>query len=266
MVAVALGASDTTRFSILGSSGVGDLNIGILPPAESHRYTFDIPSAVFESFTLAAAVDSLAGLSTQLGPADAIEFRMDLAENPLDQLRQFDGTLPIIATNRAKWEGGKASDKGRLDQLADAMSIPAVAAIDVELAAISDGTATRVLETAATQNVDVIASWHDFESTPSKTTMRRRLIEGSEHADIAKIAVMASHIGDVLPLLQVTHELSDRGIPVATMSMGEAGRHSRVVAPLYGSRIGYAPPSDQGATAPGQFELGRMAELIDTLR
>ena len=49
------------------------------------------------------------------------------------------------------------------------------------------------------------------------------------------------------------------------MAMGEAGRHSRAVAPLYGSRIGYAPVDPAEATAPGQFDLTTLTELIERL-
>jgi 3-dehydroquinate dehydratase-1 len=50
------------------------------------------------------------------------------------------------------------------------------------------------------------------------------------------------------------------------MAMGEAGRHTRVVAPLYGSRIGYAPVDPARATAPGQYDLGTLSRLVDELR
>jgi 3-dehydroquinate dehydratase-1 len=50
------------------------------------------------------------------------------------------------------------------------------------------------------------------------------------------------------------------------MAMGEAGRHSRAVAPLYGSKIGYAPVRPENATAPGQYDLETLRELIDQLK
>jgi 3-dehydroquinate dehydratase-1 len=53
---------------------------------------------------------------------------------------------------------------------------------------------------------------------------------------------------------------------VATMAMGEAGRHSRAVAPLYGSRIGYAPVDPADATAPGQYDLETLRGLVETLQ
>jgi len=47
--------------------------------------------------------------------------------------------------------------------------------------------------------------------------------------------------------------------------MGAAGRHTRAVAPLYGSRIGYAPVDPSAATAPGQYDLATLRDLVDRL-
>ncbi|MFC6730537.1 type I 3-dehydroquinate dehydratase, partial [Natronoarchaeum mannanilyticum] len=42
-------------------------------------------------------------------------------------------------------------------------------------------------------------------------------------------------------------------------------RHSRAVAPLYGSRIAYAPVDAEDATAPGQYDLATLRELVEQL-
>jgi 3-dehydroquinate dehydratase-1 len=49
------------------------------------------------------------------------------------------------------------------------------------------------------------------------------------------------------------------------MAMGEAGKHTRAVAPVYGSKIGYAPVDPERATAPGQFDLATLRRLVDEL-
>jgi 3-dehydroquinate dehydratase-1 len=50
------------------------------------------------------------------------------------------------------------------------------------------------------------------------------------------------------------------------MAMGAAGSHTRAVAPLYGSKIGYAPVDAGDATAPGQYDLATLASLVTTLQ
>ncbi len=220
----------------------------------------------FESFVLAAATADLTDEPAAREHADAVELRMDLATDPLAQLEAYDGELPLLVTNRVEWEGGEAADgPERLDALAAALEHPDVEAVDVELAAVRDGDAGRVVASARDRGVSVVVSVHDFEGTPDRDRMESLLATAAEKGDVGKLAVTAETPGDVLALLDATWSVTADGSRVATMAMGEAGRHSRAVAPLYGSRIGYAPVDPADATAPGQFDLARLAELVERL-
>ncbi|ELZ25997.1 type I 3-dehydroquinate dehydratase [Natrinema limicola] len=216
----------------------------------------------FDSFVLTAATADLSDEPAAREHADAVEFRMDLADEPLVALEAYDGELPILATNRAEWEGGEATDEGRLEALADATAFEAVAAIDVELESILDGEAEALLETARERDVSIVASAHDFEGTPPRKELVRTLTEAGKYADVAKLAVTAESKADTLALLSATEQLTSHGDTVATMAMGEVGSHTRAVAPVYGSKIGYAPVDPADATAPGQYDLETLAELV----
>jgi 3-dehydroquinate dehydratase-1 len=221
----------------------------------------------FAEFVLVASTAELGEEPAARAHADAVEYRLDLAADGLDAVASYDGVLPLLVTNRSEREGGEAPDTpARLDALRAAIEHPPVAAVDVELAAIRDGGGQRVVEHAREHDVAVVVSTHDFERTPDRERMRALLQAENEHGDVAKLAVTAQDRGDVLDLLAVTHERSATGERVATMAMGEAGRHSRAVAPLYGSRIGYAPVDPAEATAPGQYDLERLRDLVDHLR
>lgn len=230
-------------------------------------------SLAFETFTLAASTADLAeaGAAAAAG-ADAVEFRMDLADDPLAELAAYAGDLPVVATNRARWEGGEAAPEGRLADLAVAAEHDAVAAVDVELAALrgypepeADADAADVVAAARGDDAAVVVSVHDFAGTPSERTMSRLLTVAAAAGDVGKLAVTAESRGDALRLLSATHTASSAGATVATMAMGEAGRHTRAVAPLYGSRIGYAPVSADDATAPGQYDVATLHELVTQL-
>jgi 3-dehydroquinate dehydratase-1 len=238
----------------------------------------------FDSFVLAAATDDLGVEPTAREHADAVEFRMDLATDSLRALEGYDGDLPVIATNRAAWEGGEApGGDGRLETLAAAAEHDAVGAIDVELGALeaggdagSDGIggageaetasdASWVADHAREHGASVIASVHDFEGTPPREDLDDLLARAAAAGDVGKLAVTAGTPGDVLDLLACTWDHTVHGSAVATMAMGEAGQHSRAVCPLYGSRIGYAPVAAGGTTAPGQYDLATLRSLIDRL-
>ena len=227
----------------------------------------------FDSFVLAAATDSVGVEPAAREHADAVEFRLDLADDPWASLTAYDGELPLILTNRPTWEGGEATDEDRrLSLLADALDQPAVAAVDLELHALTgdsdaaDTDAAREVRAAARDcGVPVIASVHDFESTPPVASLSALLERTAAEGDVGKLAVTATDRADALSVLQATHEATTAGQRVATMAMGEAGRHTRAVAPLYGSRIGYAPVESSEATAPGQYSLAALSSLVSQL-
>lgn len=219
----------------------------------------------FDSFVLAASTADLSEEPRAREHADCVEFRMDLSDDPLTALASYTGELPLIATNRADWEGGEATTGNRLDDLARAAAFNSVEAIDIELAALESGTGEEAAAHARDHGTSVIASAHDFEGMPvdgMNDTLRR----ATEYGDIGKLAVTAETPGDVLALLSTTDELASDGNRVATMAMGEVGRHSRAIAPIYGSRIGYAPVDPANATAPGQYDLATLRELVERLR
>ena len=227
---------------------------------------------MFDEFVLAAATADLSDEPAAREHADALEYRMDLADDPLAGLAEYDGALPLIVTNRAEWEGGEAGDLGRFEDLSDALVHDSVLAVDIELAALRgnapDGEqshATALREEARREGVVVIASVHDFSSTPEVGTLVDLLADAASGGDVGKLATTAEVPEDALAMLEATHEATAAGHKVATMCMGEAGRHTRAVTPVYGSRIGYAPVDPADATAPGQYPLATLRTLVDEL-
>jgi 3-dehydroquinate dehydratase-1 len=223
----------------------------------------------FSSFRLLAAGADLAMAPHARADADGIELRMDFAADPLDQLDGYEGDLPVLVTNRVHWEGGEADDSAaRLDALERAVEFDAVTAVDLELAALEgagDHDASRVADHAREHDASVVVSTHNFEATPDTDTITDRLGRACEYGDVGKMASTAHAPADVLAMLDATRQLTAAGERVATMCMGEAGRHSRAVAPLYGSRIGYAPVDPEAATAPGQYDLATLRSLVEQL-
>ncbi|MEF8776863.1 MAG: type I 3-dehydroquinate dehydratase [Haloarculaceae archaeon] len=220
----------------------------------------------FVEFVLAGATGDLGDEAAARGHADALEFRMDIADDPRSVLGNYRGQLELIATNRAEEEGGEAPEAPeRLATLEVAADHPLVGAIDVELATVERGEADDLIAYARERGTAVVVSTHDFEGTPEAETMIALLERACEYGDVGKLAVTATDPTDVLSLLSVTARATAEGRTVATMAMGEAGRHSRAVAPIYGSRIGYAPVRPGAATAPGQYDLATLSDLVERL-
>ena len=94
----------------------------------------------FEEFVLAAVTADLSVEPAAREHADAVEFRLDLADDGRARLDAYDGDLPLLVTNRVEWEGGEAADEpARIEALERAVEHPAVEAVDVELAAVKSG-------------------------------------------------------------------------------------------------------------------------------
>ena len=215
-----------------------------------------------EESALAATTNDLTREKDARGIADLIEFRMDKAESPIEQLAEYDGQLPIIATNRARWFGGKASDTGRLDDLFSASRFESVEFVDIELETI------RSKEWLAHEfhenDVQLIISHHDFETTPNREVLDAIIEQCASYGDIAKVATFPQNQADTLTLLEAVNDATRRGIDVAGISMGEIGSHTRIIGHLYGSKLGYAPLlADDVDYAPGQIPLEKLASLIE---
>ena len=218
-----------------------------------------------DDFALAATTNDLTREPEARGVADLVEFRMDRAEAPIEQLDAYDGDLPVVATNRNRWFGGGANDTGRLDALFAASRFDAVAYVDLELETV------RAKEWLAGEfrgnDVELIVSHHDFDATPERAVLTAIIEECADYGDIAKVATYPEDLSDTLTLLGALREATEAGIDTAGIAMGAIGSHTRVVGHVYGSKLGYAPlADDESEYAPGQLPLRRLAALVDATR
>ncbi|MCZ7393650.1 MAG: type I 3-dehydroquinate dehydratase [Candidatus Methanoperedens sp.] len=195
----------------------------------------------------------------QLG-ADMLELRIDLLDADalkiLQALKKL--SLPVIITNRMKQEGGawEGSEDKRIQKLLSLL--PGADAVDIELCAQERD---AVVEKARSNGKTVIISTHDFQRTPGIDVMLGVIRESFEAGgDIAKLAVMPHSFEDVLRLLEVT--LQSKG-KVCTIAMGNIGRHSRIIAPIYGSVMTYGYVD--APTGQGQFKVDELKYVLKLL-
>ncbi len=217
---------------------------------ENQKYRMKLESRIVATL----GKDALRDVSLAM-EADMIEVRLDLIDgDPLEAIRSIrcNTSLPLIATNRWKAEGGnfKGSEAQRLDLLLKASEFADF--IDIEL------NAKLRSELIAQINKPAIVSYHNFREMPCPEDLRLILQEISRTgAAIAKIAVTPASLKDNLMLLEL---LLEADMPLCVIAMGELGSHMRAIAPIYGSALTYCYIS--GAVAPGQMSLWDLRQVL----
>ena len=209
-------------------------------------------------------------------PIDIVEWRADWYEGVLEfekveevlsRLRKILGEIPILFTFRTICEGGrKELRKEEYLTLNEAVIKTGNADIlDVELF-YDEEIVSRIIDSAHRQKVAVLASNHDFQKTPPKEEIVRRMQSMQDvGADILKIAVMPQNKKDVIALLEATEEMTrqyaDR--PVVAIAMSELGIISRIAGETFGSAITFGAVGK--TSAPGQIPVHELKEVLDTL-
>lgn len=187
--------------------------------------------------------------------ADLLEFRIDFLDEPdVDMVKEVleDIELPVIATNRVSSEGGyfKGSEEERINLLLAAASQADY--VDVEL-----NTSNHLRDKVIQASPQTIISYHNFHKTPSLLTLRKIIEKEKKLGDLAKFAVTPLNWEDSLKVLNLTLEYEG----TLGLAMGEYGKYTRVLAPLFGAPFTYA--SGDRVTAPGQMDLKTTRFILD---
>lgn len=217
----------------------------------------------------------LAAVVTQI--PDLIEWRVDFFAGIGDtgrvvamaqQIREGAAGIPIIFTRRSTREGGESVGISEEQVLALNQAVCATKYIDfVDYELSSDPQHfQQALASAHAAGVQLIASFHNFQFTPSSEEIIAKFVAAEEAgADIAKVAVMPRAIDDVLTLLSATLEGSRRiKLPIISMSMGGYGLLSRLFGWAFGSSVTFAVGDK--ASAPGQVPIADLRVVLEILQ
>ncbi len=150
----------------------------------------------------------------------------------------------MIITNRLQDEGGffKGSEKERIDILLKTAEYADM--VDIELQ-----TDINLINQVIEASKSTIVSFHDFKKTLSFPELINIVKREHELGDIAKFSVMPKNHKDTLIVLKVLSEVDN----TIGISMGEIGKYTRLIAPIFGSPITYA--SIDKKSAPGQLDI-----------
>ena len=196
--------------------------------------------------------------------ADIIEIRLDSLKkhNELANIANCSNT-PLIATNRSTKCQGKfsGSETERKKILLDAAG-NGFEYVDLEL---STPRLKEIVGNLRGMGVKPIISFHDFDETPSSSqlneVLRREIDSG---ADVCKIVTTARVVEDNLTVLDFVSKAS-KSARMVCFSMGDLGKPSRLLSPVFGAFFTIASLESGRKTASGQLTIREMKTIYEAL-
>ena len=196
--------------------------------------------------------------------ADLIEVRLDCLENQrgLADLAAY-GKTPKIATNmphscHGKFPGTEAERQQTLRSAAK----NGFEYVDVEL---STPQLKDFIKEVNELGAKPIVSFHEFNGSLSSSELNSILErEISSGADVCKIVTTAKRIEDNLTILNFTSAASNK-TKLVCFCMGELGKVSRLLSPLFGGFFTFASLERGSETASGQMTIQEMKAAYELL-
>ncbi len=189
--------------------------------------------------------------------ADLVEVRLDCLEETLslqDLTKSTD--LPLIAANRLQTEKGYfiGTETERQQTLLDAAKNGfEYADVDISSPKYKEAIATLTLLGAKP-----VASYHKYDGALTVSAMEKILDEQiTSGANICKIVTTARQIEDNLPTLNFISWASSKA-KLVCFCMGELGKVSRLLSPLFGAYFTFASLEQGSETAAGQMSVEEM--------
>ena len=189
---------------------------------------------------------------------------IDKLKTMAQRLRELYKEIPLLVTFRSHREGGvyKLSDEKYCKLYESIIPTKLLDIIDIELF-MPEEIVEKLILLSRENGVKVILCNHDFDKTPSKEEIIKRLKMMEEKgADIGKIATMPHNVTDLLTLLEATKEAKEQmNCPIITMSMGKIGMLSRITGEIFGSAMTFGVA--RNASAPGQIPAKELKEVLN---
>jgi 3-dehydroquinate dehydratase I len=196
-----------------------------------------------------------------LSGCEFAEVRIDALENPSenDVAGIFSAKPGMLATCRP----GKIAEDARMALLLRAIDSGA-GFVDVELEA-GENFRRGIILRAKERGCKVIISHHDYSETPSAAMLESIALACiAKGADIAKIACAANSMQDSARLLGLLGKEGVQG-RLVVVGMGEAGKITRVAAPLLGSPFTFASLTKGEKTADGQIDAKTLKKIMEVI-
>jgi 3-dehydroquinate dehydratase type I len=196
--------------------------------------------------------------------ADFVEVRLDCLETSRKLSDLSASTkIPLIATNKLQSEKGsfRGTETERQQTLLNAAK-NGFQYVDVDLSSPKHKDTISQLKLLGAKP---IVSFHKFDGALNASAMEKILDEEiASGAAVCKIIVTANQIEDNLPLLSFVSFASSKS-KLVCFCMGEHGKISRLLSPVFGAFFTFASLENGSETAPGQMSITEMRSAYGLL-
>ena len=196
--------------------------------------------------------------------ADFVEVRLDCLEISRKLSDLSDSTrIPLIATNKPQSENGyfAGTETERQQNLLNAAK-NGFQYVDVDLSSPKHKDTVSQLKLLGAKP---IVSYHKFDGALNASAMEKVLDEEiASGASVCKIVVTAKQVEDNLPVLSFVSFASSKA-KLVCFCMGEQGKISRLLSPMFGAFFTFASLENGCETAVGQMSIGEMRSAYSVL-
>jgi 3-dehydroquinate dehydratase type I len=196
--------------------------------------------------------------------ADLIEVRLDFLEASRNLSDVVKSTkIPLIATNKLLSENGNfaGTETERQQTLFNAAKND-FEYVDVDL---SSPKHKETIDKLKLLGAKPIVSYHKFDGALSISEMEKVLEqEIASGASVCKIITTAKQIEDNLTALNFVSTMSSK-TKLVCFCMGELGKVSRLLSPMFGAFFTFASLQQGNETAVGQMTIQEMKAAYDLL-
>jgi len=196
--------------------------------------------------------------------ADLIEIRLDSLKNHarIAEIPRCSKT-PLIATNKSIENHGKfsGSEDARQKILVDAAR-NGFEYVDVDLFTPN---MRELIDNLREAGAKPIVSFHDFDMTLELSQLNIVLEEEiALGAEVCKIVTTANQVEDNLTTLNFVSKASKKA-KIVCFAMGELGKPSRLLSPVFGAFFTFASIDEKRKTAKGQLTIQEMRRAYELL-
>jgi 3-dehydroquinate dehydratase-1 len=189
------------------------------------------------------------------------EVWLDYVDDPgtefVKELAGLLGGRLVVTFRHQDLETPKLSDATRQELLAALSGTPVLVDLDIT---------TQKAELDQAGDVQLIASYHDYDQTPDTLQLRAVLDTMKTYRPaVYKLSTLCRTEGDAVRLLGILLDLKSEGVRAIVSGMGEHGAVTRVFGPLWGSEMAFAPLEKSAASAPGQLTKAQLEKIYKEL-